>query len=173
VATSLEPSAVLLTGVFGAGKSTVVADMGALLESKGEPYGLVDVDWLSWFNVGAARELNNRVTFNNLKALCAAYLDVGVRRLALAWAIRDQAQLEATRMAVGVPLTVVRLDVDEATVRARLSCDPTQERREADLRVALECVSDGDGVGLADFEVSGTSDVRQISEEICRHLGWV
>ena len=173
VATPLEPSAVLVTGVYGSGKSTVVADIGALLESEGEPYGLVDVDWLSWFDVGAGPELNQRVAFSNLNAICSAYVEVGVRRLALAWAIRDRAQLEATRAAVGVPLTVVRLDIDEDTVRDRLGSDPTQERREADLRVAMDWLSNGHGVGLADFEISGTSRVRQISEQICRHLGWV
>jgi hypothetical protein len=163
---------VLVTGVYGSGKSTVIADMGALLGSKGEPYGLVDVDWLSWFDAGDGPEVNRRVTFANLKAVCSAYIEVGVRRLALAWAVRDQAQLDATRAAVGVPLTVVRLNVDEATVRTRLGSDPTQERREDDLRVALEWLSDGHGLGLADFEVSGTSRVREISERILRHLGW-
>jgi hypothetical protein len=91
----------------------------------------------------------------------------------LSWAIRDRAQLDATRAAVGVPPTVVRLGIDEATVRARLGSDPTQERREDDLRVALEWLASGHGVGLEDFEVSGRSPVRQISEQVCRRLGWV
>ncbi len=42
--------AVLVTGVYGAGKSTVVADIGKVLEDHGAPYGLLDVDWLGWFN---------------------------------------------------------------------------------------------------------------------------
>ncbi len=169
---SLEPSAVLVTGVYGSGKSTVVADIGALLESRGECYGVLDVDWLGWFDVAAGPEVNQKLTLSNLRAICSAYLDVGVRRLALAWAIRDRAQLEATRVAVGVPLTVVRLEIDHATVRARLGRDPTQERREDDLQEALRWLSTNQGVGLEDLRIPATLPVRQISELICRHLGW-
>ena len=163
----------LVTGVYGAGKSTVVADIGALLESRGERYGVLDVDWLGWFDAGAGPELNERVTLSNVRAICTAYLEVGVRRLALAWAVRDRAQREATRLAVGVPLAVVRLEVDPAVVRARLADDPTQERREDDLRVALEWLAEGRGEGLEDLLLPGTLPVRRISETICSWLGWL
>jgi adenylylsulfate kinase-like enzyme len=55
---SAEPAAVLVTGVYCAGKSTVVADIGALLESRGERYGVLDVDWLGWFDAGAGPQVN-------------------------------------------------------------------------------------------------------------------
>ena len=169
----LEPSAVLVTGVYGSGKSTVVADMGALLQSRGEAFGLLDVDWLGWFDVPGEPELNQPVTLSNVQHICSAYVDVGVTRLALAWSIRDHAHLESTRAAVGVPMTVVRLLVDEATVRTRLGSDPTEERRVDDLRVGLEWLSSNRGAGLEDLGVSGTSPVREISEHICRHVGWL
>ena len=168
-----KPSAVLVTGVYGSGKSTVVADMGALLQSRGRSFALVDVDWLGWFDIPGESEVNERVTLSNLSSICSTYLDVGVRHLVLAWSIRDQAHLDATRAAVGVPTTVVRLDVDEATVRARLGMDPTEERRTDDLAVALEWLSHSRGVGLEDLEVPGTSPVREISTKICQRLGWL
>jgi hypothetical protein len=164
---------VLVTGVYGAGKSTVVADIGALLESRGERYGVLDVDWLGWFDAGTGPQLNERVTLSNLRAICAAYLEVGVRRLALAWTVRDRTQIEATRRAVGVPMAVVRLEIDSAVVRSRLANDPTQERREDDLRVALEWLSAGRGVGLEDLLLPGTLPPRQISQTICSWLGWL
>ena len=163
----------LVTGVYGAGKSTVVADIGALLESRGERYGVLDVDWLGWFDVGAGPQANERVTLSNVRAVCAAYLEVGVRRLALAWAVGDLAQVEATRRAVGVPMAVVRLEVDSTVVQSRLANDPTQERREDDQRVALEWLREGRGVGLEDLLLPGTLPVRQISEAICSWLGWL
>ena len=165
--------AVLVTGVYGAGKSTVVADIGALLESRGERYGVLDVDWLGWFDAGAGPELNERVTLSNVRAVCAAYLEVGVRRLALAWAVGDLAQVEATRRAVGVPMAVVRLEVDSTVVHRRLANDPTEERREDDLRIALEWLTEGRGVGLEDLLLPGALPVRQISEAICSWLGWL
>jgi hypothetical protein len=173
VTTPLKPSAVLVTGVYGSGKSTVVADMGALLQSRCEAFGLLDVDWLGWFNVPGEPELNQKVTLSNVRLICSTYVDVGVKRLALAWSIRDRAHLEATRAAVGMRMTVVRLAVDEATVRARLGSDPTEERRVDDLRVGLEWLSRSRGVGLEDLQVSGTSPVREISNQICKHLGWL
>jgi hypothetical protein len=163
---------VLVTGVYGAGKSTVVADIGALLQSRGESFGLVDVDWLGWFHVAGEPEVHQAVTLANLRYICASYLDAGVRRLALAWSIQDGVQLDATRAAVGVPLTVVRLEVDAATVRARLGSDPTEERRVDDLQEALGWLSRSQGVGLEDLKLPGTSPVREISKQICQHLGW-
>ena len=51
-----EPGAVLVTGVYGAGKSTVVEDIADLLEKRGVPYGVLDVDWLGWFDAGGDEE---------------------------------------------------------------------------------------------------------------------
>jgi adenylylsulfate kinase-like enzyme len=42
--------AVLLTGVYGSGKSTVVEEMASLLEERGAPYAALDLDWLAWFD---------------------------------------------------------------------------------------------------------------------------
>jgi hypothetical protein len=67
-----------------------------------------------------------------------AYLAEGVRRLALAWSIRDRSQLDEVRQAVSVPMRVVRLDADAELMRRRLLADPTEERREDDLMVGLE-----------------------------------
>ena len=40
--------AVLLTGVYGSGKSSVAAEIAYLLEQQGELYALLDLDYLSW-----------------------------------------------------------------------------------------------------------------------------
>ncbi len=71
----------LVTGVYGSGKSTVIADIGALLESRGARYAVLDVDWLGWFDTGAGPQANRRVTLSNLRAICTTYLDIGVLRL--------------------------------------------------------------------------------------------
>jgi adenylylsulfate kinase-like enzyme len=39
--------AVLLTGVYGSGKSSVAAEIAYLLERQGRPYALLDLDYLS------------------------------------------------------------------------------------------------------------------------------
>ena len=42
-----------MTGVYGVGKSTVVAQMGDLLEARGLPYAAIDLDWLAWADDGS------------------------------------------------------------------------------------------------------------------------
>lgn len=164
--------AVLVAGVYGAGKSTVVADIGALLEGRDERYGVIDVDWLGWFDAGGDEPAHRRVVLSNVRSVCEAYLAEGVRRLALAWAVRDRPQLDALRAAVPAPMRVVRLEVGLDVVERRLSTDPTQERRQDDLRVARAWLAAGHGVGLEDLLLPGDQPVRTTSEAICSWLGW-
>jgi hypothetical protein len=170
---SAEAQAVLVTGVYGAGKSTVVADIGGLLERRGEYYGVLDVDWLGWFDAGGGADGHRRVLLSNVRAVCGTYLGVGVRRLALAHAVEDGVQLDALRVAVAVPMRVVRLEVSADLIAQRLSIDPTEERREDDLRVAREWLSARRGVGLEDLVLPGDQPVRQTSEAVCSWLGWI
>ena len=163
---------VLVTGVYGAGKSTVVADLGALLGERGVGYGLVDVDWLGWFDAGDDHDAHRRVVLDNLRHVTSSFLAAGAHRLALAWSVRDREQLDQVRAAVAAPLRVVRLDVGEQLVASRLAADPTEERAVDDLRVAREWLAAGHGVGLEDLTLPGDRPVRETSLAITRWLGW-
>ncbi len=117
----LVADAVLVTGVYGAGKGSLVADVGTLLEERAVPYGVLDVDWLGWFDAGAAPADQLQVTLGNVHSVCRRYLDFGVRRLALAWSVRDRTVLDALREAVPAPLRVIRLDVAAGVTRTSCS----------------------------------------------------
>ena len=41
-----EPQAVLITGLFGTGKSSVAIEMADVLEQRGLRYAVIDLDWL-------------------------------------------------------------------------------------------------------------------------------
>jgi hypothetical protein len=168
-----DPGAVLVTGVYGAGKSTVVEDIADLLEKRGVPYGVLDVDWLGWFDAGGDEAAHWRVEMANVSSVCRAYLGAGVRCLALARSVRDRGQLDAIRGAVPVPMRVVRLEVDAALVERRLSGDPSEARSQDDLHVALEWLAAGHGVGLEDLLLAGDRPVRETSTAICSWLGWL
>ena len=47
-----EEGAVLITGVYGSGKSSVAEEIAAVLEEHNGPYALLDLDFLGWFNTG-------------------------------------------------------------------------------------------------------------------------
>jgi hypothetical protein len=166
------PEALLVTGVYGAGKRTIVADMGSMLESWGEPYGALDVDSLAWFGAGLDREAHDRVVLGNVASVCRACVAVRVRHLALAWWVAHRGQLEALRAAVAVPLRVVRLEVDAALVQQRLRADPTQERRQDDVATGLRRLEERRGEGLEELALLGDRPVRETSEAVCRWLGW-
>jgi Methylmalonyl Co-A mutase-associated GTPase MeaB len=168
-----DPQAVLVTGVYGAGKSTVVEDIGNLLEKRGVAYGVLDVDWLGWFDSGRGDAAHQRVQMANVNSVCTAYLAEGVCRLALARSVRDRDELDAIRLAVPAPMRVVRLDVDAALVERRLSPNPTEGRRLDDLTVAMEWLAAGHGVGLEDLLLHGDRPVRETSTAICSWLGWI
>ena len=43
---------VLLTGVYGSGKSSLAQEIAYLLEQRDERYALLDLDYLSWAGIG-------------------------------------------------------------------------------------------------------------------------
>jgi hypothetical protein len=103
---------VLITGVYGSGKSSVAEEMAAVLEEHNAPYALLDLDFLAWFDKGGEGEpTEHRMMLRNLAALVGNYLDVGVRCFVLAKALRDRAELEDLRAGLPMPLKVVRLTV--------------------------------------------------------------
>jgi hypothetical protein len=67
--------------VYGAGKSTVVADLGFVMEARGLTYGAIDVDWLGWFDDGRDAAAHQQIVQANVRDLCQRYLDLGIRRL--------------------------------------------------------------------------------------------
>jgi adenylylsulfate kinase-like enzyme len=128
--------AVLITGVYGTGKTSVCEELAERLEAAGVAYGAIDLDWLGWFS---APELDaaavQRTYLNNLAAVASNYADAGVLRLVLAGAVRSNAVLDATRAAIPFPLRVVRLTLPLDEIERRLS-DAVTVGRARDLRNA-------------------------------------
>ena len=75
---------VLLTGVYGSGKSSVAAEIAYLLEQRGEPYALLDLDYLSWAGTGSEdRAEEFGLMLANLAAVAGNYRRAGLRRFVL------------------------------------------------------------------------------------------
>jgi chloramphenicol 3-O-phosphotransferase len=53
-ATPADLHAVLITGVFGSGKTSIAEEIADVLEGAGLPYALLDLDYLMWFYTGPA-----------------------------------------------------------------------------------------------------------------------
>jgi Adenylylsulphate kinase len=164
---------VLITGVYGAGKSSVAAEICYLLEEQQRPYALLDLDYLGW---GGADFCSHTASYflmlRNLAAVAANYREAGVRTFVAAWFVRDQDALRSVQDAVGVPLRVVRLTVPLEAIQQRLAPDPTAGRAE-DLREATAQIAASEGMGIEDLVVANDRPIGVVVGEIMSWLGWV
>lgn len=163
--------AVLITGVYGSGKSSAAEEIAALLEERNASYALLDLDFLAWFDAGEDGPTEHQMMLTNLAAVVGNYLSVGVRFFVLARAIRDGAELDSLRAVLPMPLKVVRLTVPLQEVEERLRSDVTSGRRD-DLREAAVWIADSRGVGIEDVTISNDRPIREVAVDILDWLGW-
>lgn len=117
---------VLLTGVYGSGKSSVAEEIAYLLEQQGEPYALLDLDYLSWAGVGTGdRATEFGLMLKNPAAVAANYRRAGIRLFVVAYFVRSPGEVAGVREALGLPLRVVRLEVPLPDIERRLAGDVT------------------------------------------------
>ena len=168
----VDRSAVLFTGVYGAGKSSVALELADILERRGVPFAALDLDWLTWFQgVDDDGTEGQRVLLANLRAVVGNYLDAGVARFILAGSVHTTAEIDAIRATIPAPLTVVRLTVPLAEIERRLEPDVTAGRRD-DLRQTAAWLADGVGVGVEDVTVDNDRPIREVALEVICRLDW-
>ena len=170
--TEASPEAVLLCGAYGAGKSSVAAEMAGLLEDHDVPFAAIDLDWLIWANVPDAHgEAGHRIMLANLAPMIGNYRSAGLSRFILAGLLTSAAERERLRETLGMPLRVVRLTLSIEEIEHRLVPDPTSGRQD-DLEDARMQVASGIGVGLEDREVANDRPIGAVAAEIVGWLGW-
>ena len=120
--------AVLLTGVYGAGKTTAAVEIAGRLEAAGVAMAVIDLDWLGWHTAPVAWDEHEdpRLTLENLAAMRAAYLRVGVVRFVLAGTVRGAGRLDRLRAVLEMPVEVVRLEVRSPSSRRALPVTRTR-----------------------------------------------
>ena len=167
------PQAVLLTGLFGVGKSTVAADLAEVLEGAGVAFAAIDLDWLTWSSASGPDRLDEHgMMLVNLTSVVRNYLAAGVTHFVLARSLQSGEELDSLVAAMGLPVQAVQLSVPVDEIGRRLSTDPTEARRD-DLAVAVEWAADEVGSGFADVVIGNDRPVRQTTDEIVRWLGWL
>jgi hypothetical protein len=167
-----DATCLVVTGVYGSGKTSVVEELAAIVEERTFAYAALDLDWLWWFdadlNDGDARR---NVLMANLAALVDNYQNVGVNRFLMAWAIKDAGDLDALQRAVAMPVRVARLTVPVESIRQRLAASPVAERRR-DASIAERWIARGVGSEIGDIEVANTGPIRETAQAIIEWLGW-
>lgn len=164
---------VLITGVYGSGKSSIAAEISYVLEQRGEPYALLDLDYLSWAGTGSSdRAEEFGLMLLNLADVARNYRRAGIRLFVLAYFIRDGGELQAVRRAAGLPLRVVRLAVPLAEIERRLASEVTSGRGD-DLRQAALSIAASEGTGIEDVVVRNDRPVEIVAREVMTFLGWL
>jgi hypothetical protein len=167
------PDGVLITGVYGSGKSSVAVEIAYLLEQRRQPYALLDLDYLGWGGDNFDdHEAGRGLMLRNVAAVASNYRDAGVSVFVAAWFVRDHGALRGVREAVGVPLRVVRLTVPLPDIERRLAADRTSGRGD-DLREAAASLAAGEGVGVEDVVIANDRPVAAVAGEVMAWLGWL
>jgi hypothetical protein len=110
----------IITGTMGAGKTTVLAEASDLLTLRHIAHAAIDLDALGLAYLPSAAN-NDSVMYLNLQSVCKNYASHGVKRLLLARALEDRAELEVCRGAVSAANTVVcRLTASIETMQQRV-----------------------------------------------------
>lgn len=169
---SRDAEAVLVTGVYGSGKSSVAEEVAYLLERQREPYALLDLDYLGWAGTGTSdRGSELRLMLQNLRAVVANYRRAGVRLFVLAYFARSSDEVQAIRSAIGLPMRVARLVVTLQDVELRLSGDITSGRRD-DLRQSAASLAAAEGTGFEDVAIPNDRPIGIVARELITFLGW-
>jgi hypothetical protein len=165
--------AVLITGVYGSGKSSVAAELAYLLEQQDEPFALLDLDYLSWTGPDTgdrAAELD--LLCQNLAAVTTNYRRASIKLFVLAYFVRNAAEVRTIAETLGLPLKVARLTVPLPAIEQRLASDVTSGRRN-DLREAAEQVATAEATGFEDITISNDRPIALVAQELLTFLGWL
>jgi hypothetical protein len=170
--TNRRAEGVLLTGVYGSGKSSVAQEVAYLLEQHGDGYALLDLDYLSWAGTGTSDRAGEfALMLQNLAVLAANYRRAGIRLFVLAYFVRSRSEVRGVQKALGLPLRVVRLTAGLPDIEQRLARDVTSGRRD-DLREAAAAIAAGEGTGVEDVAIANDRPIRAVAQDVLAFLGW-
>jgi hypothetical protein len=148
--------ALLITGRLGSGKTAVAVEAAHRLESRGVRCAALDLDWLCWVGPDLESGELTALLARNLRDVSANLAAVGVTHVLMARALMSRGDRTAVDDALptGSALTVVRLDVDAATVRARLGARDSGSEAEHVAPVADAVARAVETAGVEDHVVS-------------------
>src|SRR5712664_3004668 len=155
-------SLLIITGAMGAGKTTLLAEASDILALRHIAHAAIDLDALGLVHLPSAPS-NDGVMYRNLQSVCNNYASLGVRRLLLARAMEDRAELDLCRSVVSATNTVVcRLTASIEALQERVRTrESGLSQRQYVARVAKPNII-LDRARLEDFTV--TNENRSLTE---------
>ncbi len=170
------PSALLLTGTVGAGKTTTADAVGLLLEAASVPHAIIDLDEIRrLWPKPPSDPFASEVELRNVESLASNYLAAGADRLVLAGVCETWTQRRRYESAVAVPLVVCRLhappDALTARLRDRHRDEPTELAWHLDRAPELDAILDAAGVADAGVATELRTPL-EVASEVIALIGW-
>jgi len=164
-----DPEAVLITGVYGTGKTSVTEEVAALLDTQDAPYAAIDLDWLIWANVeGGHGAAARAVLERNLAAVVGNDREAGLTRFVLAGYVEDAAAADGIARAIGMPMKIVRLVAPIEVIEQRIGGGGEEELAVARAALAGSAMDD-----VGDLVLDGERPLPGLAREIVDWLGWL
>jgi hypothetical protein len=158
---------------MGAGKTSVLGEASDILALLDITHAAIDLDTLGLAHIDSGE--TKTVMYRNLQCVCKNYGALGVKRLLLARAIEDRAELELCREVVSATNTVVcRLTASIETMQQRVRMrESGVAQRDYIARVAeLNAILDRER--LEDFIVnSANGSITDVAQEMLIKAGWI
>ncbi|WP_424210713.1 hypothetical protein ACN20G_00665 [Streptomyces sp. BI20] len=173
------PTALLITGTVGVGKTTAADLLGDLLADAGIPHAVIDLDRLRGFRPAPPDDpFGHRLLVDNLRAVAARYTAAGARHLVLAGVAENAAERDDLRAAIGMPLRVCRLTADLPAVHDRLGRRHAADHDLASLPWHVERAGELarvlDATGPADAIVDTTAlRPAEVAAAVLADTGWL
>jgi hypothetical protein len=164
----------IITGSMGSGKTTVLSEASDILAVRNIPHASIDLDALGTAHLPSSVE-DNQLMYRNLRSVWENYAQVGLRRLLVARAIEDRAELECCCGAVSASKVVIcRLTASIKTMQDRVqSCELGALQGSYVARVA-ELNSILDRAHLEDFSLLNENrPVTDVAHEMLVRAGWL
>jgi hypothetical protein len=166
--------AILLIGPVGAGKTTTLHELEAILAVRGVPNAIIDLDWLAWASPPTTSSSTiHDLLVRNLAAVWANFHAAGIHHIAVARSLHGAAEIEDIRRALGgCETTVVELVCGTDVLRERL------HRRDSGAALAehlalLEAPDDNGRAVAVDAVVEcDAQSPEQIARDVLGAAGW-
>ena len=167
-------SLLIITGTMGAGKTTVLGEVSDILALRHIDHAAIDLDAIGLAHLPSAAG-SDAVMYRNLQCVWKNYASLGVRRLLLARAMEDRAELELCRGVVSAKHTIVcRLTAGIEVIQHRVKMRESgvSQRgyvaRVAKLKVIL------DRARLENFTVTNENrSLTEVAHEMLVKASWI
>jgi hypothetical protein len=167
-------SLLIITGTMGAGKTAVLAEASDILRLRDITHAAVDLDALGLAYLPSTTS-NDAVMYLNLQSVCTNYASHGVKRLLLARAVEDRAELELCRGVVSAANTVVcRLTASIETMQQRVRMRELGILQEEYVALVAKLNAILDQARLQDFTISSENrSLTDVAHEMLVKAGWI